>query len=131
MIKRTILLSFFVAMSLHSSAQDVSGWKELVIKTPILNEWTVFKINRWIHCLEGVHLSGYHQSSSCLLIKYDTSKIIDPAIIKVVISYLNQKMNSQVISGYTIYDIVDDKYVNPDLIKANAIVEPIKNKGGT
>jgi hypothetical protein len=131
MIKRTILFSFFVAMSLHSSSQIVSGWKELVIKTPILNEWTVFKINRWIHCLEGVHLSGYHQSSSCLLIKYDTNKIIDPTIIKVVISYLNQKMNSQVISGYTIYDIVDDKYVNPDIIKANAIIEPIKNKGGT
>jgi hypothetical protein len=130
MIKRTILLSFFVAMSLHSSSQNVSGWKELVIKTPVLNEWTVFKINRWIHCLEGVHLSGYHQSSSCLLIKYDTSKIIDPAIIKVVISYLNQKMNSQVISGYTIYDIVDNKYVSTDLVKSKTITNNSKNKGG-
>jgi hypothetical protein len=130
MIKRTILLSFFVAMSLYSSAQNVSGWKELVIKTPLLNEWTVYKINRWMHCLDGVHLSGYHQSSSCLLIKYDTDKILDPTIIKVVISYLNQKMKSEVLNGYTIYDIVDDKYVNPDLIKAKADVKPIKNKGG-
>jgi hypothetical protein len=130
MIKRTILISFFIAMSLHSSAQSVSGWKELVIKTPVLNEWSVFKINRWIHCLEGVHLSGYHQSSSCLLIKYDTSKIIDPAIIKVVISYLNQKMNSQVISGYTIYDIVDDKYVSTDPVKSKTITKNSKNKGG-
>jgi hypothetical protein len=130
MIKRTILLSFFVAMSLYSSAQNVSGWKELVIKTPVLNEWTVYKINRWMHCLDGVHLSGYHQSSSCLLIKYDTDKILDPTIIKVVISYLNQKMKSEVLNGYTIYDIVDDKYVNPDLIKAKADVKPIKNKGG-
>ena len=130
MIKRTILFSFFVAMSLHSSAQNVSGWKELVIKTPLLNEWTVYKINRWMHCLDGVHLSGYHQPSSCLLIKYDTDKILDPTIIKVVISYLNQKMKSEVLNGYTIYDIVDDKYVNPDLIKAKADVKPIKNKGG-
>ena len=130
MIKRTILLSFFVAMSLYSSAQNVSGWKELVIKTPVLNEWTVYKINRWMHCLDGVHLSGYHQSSSCLLIKYDTDKILDPTIIKVVISYLNQKMKSEVLNGYTIYDIVDDKYVNPDLIKAKADVKTIKNKGG-
>jgi hypothetical protein len=130
MIKRTILLSFFVAMSLHSSSQNVSGWKELVIKTPVLNEWTVFKINRWIHCLEGVHLSGYHQSSSCLLIKYDTSKIIDPAIIKVVISYLNQKMKSEVLSGYTIYDIVDDKYVSTDPVKSKTITKNSKNKGG-
>jgi len=130
MIKRTILLSFFVAMSLYSSAQNVSGWKELVIKTPLLNEWTVYKINRWMHCLDGVHLSGYHQSSSCLLIKYDTDKILDPTIIKVVISYLNQKMKSEVLNGYTIYEIVDDKYVNPDLIKAKADVKPIKNKGG-
>jgi len=130
MIKRTILLSFFVTMSLHSSAQNVSGWKELVIKTPLLNEWTVYKINRWMHCLDGVHLSGYHQSSSCLLIKYDTDKILDPTIIKVVISYLNQKMKSEVLNGYTIYDIVDDKYVNPDLIKAKADVKTIKNKGG-
>ena len=130
MIKRTILLSFFVAMSLHSSSQNVSGWKELVIKTPVLNEWTVFKINRWIHCLEGVHLSGYHQSSSCLLIKYDTSKIIDPAIIKVVISYLNQKMKSQVLSGYTIYDIVDNKYVSTDPVKSKTIKKKSKNKGG-
>ena len=130
MIKRTILLSFFVAMSLHSSSQNVSGWKELVIKTPVLNEWTVFKINRWIHCLEGVHLSGYHQSSSCLLIKYDTSKIIDPAIIKVVISYLNQKMKSQVLSGYTIYDIVDNKYVSTDPVKSKTITKNSKNKGG-
>ena len=130
MIKRTILLSFFVAMSLYSSAQNVSGWKELVIKTPLLNEWTVYKINRWMLCLDGVHLSGYHQSSSCLLIKYDTDKILDPTIIKVVISYLNQKMKSEVLNGYTIYDIVDDKYVNPDLIKAKADVKTIKNKGG-
>jgi len=130
MIKRTILLSFFVTMSLYSSAQNVSGWKELVIKTPVLNEWTVYKINRWMRCLDGVHLSGYHQSSSCLLIKYDTDKILDPTIIKVVISYLNQKMKSEVLNGYTIYDIVDDKYVNPDLIKAKADVKPIKNKGG-
>ena len=130
MIKQTILLSFFVAMSLYSSAQNVSGWKELVIKTPVLNEWTVYKINRWMHCLDGVHLSSYHQSSSCLLIKYDTDKILDPTIIKVVISYLNQKMKSEVLNGYTIYDIVDDKYVNPDLIKAKADVKPIKNKGG-
>ena len=130
MIKRTILLSFFVTMSLYSSAQNVSGWKELVIKTPLLNEWTVYKINRWMHCLDGVHLSGYHQSSSCLLIKYDTDKILNPTIIKVVISYLNQKMKSEVLNGYTIYDIVDDKYVNPDLIKAKADVKTIKNKGG-
>ena len=130
MIKRTILLSFFVTMSLYSSAQNVSRWKELVIKTPLLNEWTVYKINRWMHCLDGVHLSGYHQSSSCLLIKYDTDKILDPTIIKVVISYLNQKMKSEVLNGYTIYDIVDDKYVNPDLIKAKADVKTIKNKGG-
>jgi hypothetical protein len=130
MIKRTILLSFFVAMSLHSSSQNVSGWKELVIKTPVLNEWTVFRINRWIHCLEGVHLSGYHPSSSCLLIKYDTSKIIDPAIIKVVISYLNQKMKSEVLSGYTIYDIVDDKYVSTDPVKSKTITKNSKNKGG-
>jgi hypothetical protein len=130
MIKRTILLSFFVAMSLHSSSQNVSGWKELVIKTPVLNEWTVFKINRWIHCLEGVHLSGYHQSSSCLLIKYDTSKIIDSAIIKVVISYLNQKMKSEVLSGYTIYDIVDNKYLSTDQVKSKTITKKSKNKGG-
>jgi len=130
MIKRTILLSFFVAMSLHSSSQNVSGWKELVIKTPVLNEWTVFKINRWIHCLEGVHLSGYHQSSSCLLIKYDTSKIIDPAIIKVVISYLNQKMKSEVLLDYTIYDIVDNKYVSSDPVKSKIITKKSKNKGG-
>lgn len=130
MTKRTILLSFFVAMSLHSSSHNVSDWKELVIKTPVLNEWTVFKINRWIHCLEGVHLSGYHQSSSCLLIKYDTSKIIDPAIIKVVISYLNQKMKSEVLSGYTIYDIVDDKYVSTDPVKSKTITKNSKNKGG-
>jgi hypothetical protein len=120
MVKRTILLSFFVAMSLHSSAQNVSGWKELVIKTPVLNEWTVYKINRWMHCLDGVHLSGYHQSSSCLLIKYDTYKILDSTIIKVVISYLNQKIKSEVLNGYTIYDIVDDKYVNPDLMKSES-----------
>jgi hypothetical protein len=130
MTKRTILISFFVAMSLHSSSQNVSGWKELVIKTPVLNEWTVFKINRWIHCLEGVHLSGYHQSSSCLLIKYDTSKIIDSAIIKVVISYLNQKMKSEVLSGYTIYDIVDNKYVSTDKVKSKTITKKSKNKGG-
>ncbi|MFM2155866.1 MAG: hypothetical protein RL516_615, partial [Bacteroidota bacterium] len=101
-----------------------------VIKTPVLNEWTVFKINRWIHCLEGVHLSGYHQSSSCLLIKYDTSKIIDSAIIKVVISYLNQKMKSEVLSGYTIYDIVDNKYVSTDKVKSKTITKKSKNKGG-
>lgn len=130
MIKRTILLSMFLAMNLTSSAQNAIEWKELIIKTPTLNEWTVFKINRWMHCLEGVHLSGYYQPSSCLLIKYDTQKILDPAIIKVVISYLNQKMKSEVLSGYTIYDIVDNKYVANEPIKSNTIIKTSKNKGG-
>jgi len=130
MIKRTIILSMFLAMNFISSAQNSSEWKELIIKTPTLNEWTVFKINRWLHCLDGVHLSGYYQPSSCLLIKYDTSKIIDPAIIKVVISYLNQKMKSEVLSGYTIYDIVDNKYVANEPIKSNTIIKTSKNKGG-
>jgi hypothetical protein len=130
MIKRTILLSVFLAMNLASSAQCIIEWKELIIRTPKLNEWTVFKINRWLHCLDGVHLSGYYQPSSCLLIKYDTSKIIDPAIIKVVISYLNQKMKSEVLSGYTIYDIVDDKYIANEPIKSKTIIKTSKNKGG-
>jgi hypothetical protein len=129
MIKRITILSLFVAMSLSSSSQS-SEWKELIIKTPTLNEWTVFKINRWLHCIEGVHLSGYYQPSSCLLIKYDTQKILDPAIIKVVISYLNEKMKSEVISGYTIYDIVDNKYVNTDPIKSATVLKKSKNKGG-
>lgn len=130
MIKRTILLSMFLAMNLASSAQGIIGWKELIIKTPTLNEWTVFKINRWLHCLDGVHLSGYYQPSSCLLIKYDTSKIIDSAIIKVVISYLNQKMKSEVLSGYTIYEIVDNKYISSDPVKSKKIIKTSKNKGG-
>ena len=121
MIKRTILVSMFLAMNLVSSAQNSIGWKELIIKTPTLNEWTVFKINRWLHCLDGVHLSGYYQPSSCLLIKYDASKIIDHAIIKVVISYLNQKMKSEVLAGYTIYEIVDNKYIANDPIKSKTI----------
>ena len=130
MIKRTILLSMFLAMNLASSAQGIIEWKELIIKTPTLNEWTVFKINRWLHCLDGVHLSGYYQPSSCLLIKYDTSKIIDSAIIKVVISYLNQKMKSEVLSGYTIYEIVDNKYIRSDPVKSRKIIKTSKNKGG-
>ena len=130
MIKRTILLSVFLAMNLASSAQGIIEWKELIIKTPTLNEWTVFKINRWLHCLDGVHLSGYYQPSSCLLIKYDTSKIIDSAIIKVVISYLNQKMKSEVLSGYTIYEIVDNKYIRSDPVKSRKIIKTSKNKGG-
>lgn len=130
MIKRTIILSMFLAMNYVSSAQKSSEWKELIIKTPTLNEWTVFKINRWLHCLDGVHLSGYYQPSSCLLIKYDTQKILDPAIIKVVISYLNQKMKSEVLSGYTIYDIVDNKYVAPEPIKSQTVLKTSKNKGG-
>ena len=130
MIKRTIILSMFLALNLVSSAQNSGEWKELIIKTPTLNEWTVFKINRWLHCLDGVHLSGYYQPSSCLLIKYDTQKILDPAIIKVVISYLNQKMKSEVLSGYTIYDIVDNKYVATEPIKSQTILKTSKNKGG-
>ena len=122
MIKRTILLSLFLALNVVSSAQNSTEWKELIIKTPTLNEWTVFKINRWLHCLEGVHLSGYYQPSSCLLIKYDTQKILDPAIIKVVFSYLNQKMKSEVLSGYTIFDIVDNKYVATDPIKSTTVL---------
>ncbi len=106
----------FLTMNLASSAQSSGEWEELIIKTPRLNEWTVFKINRWLRCLDGVHLSGYYQPSSCLLIKYDTNKIIDPAIIKVVVSYFNQKIKSEVLSGYTICDIVDNKYVNPNAI---------------
>jgi hypothetical protein len=118
MIKSTILISLFIAMSLQLSAQNVSGWKELIIKTPTLNEWTVFKINRWLHCLDGVHLSGYYQPSSCLLIRYDTNKILDPNIINLVISCLNLKMKSEVLNGYTIYEIVDNKYINPELAES-------------
>lgn len=101
-------------------AQDREGWKELIVKVPKLDEWSVYKINRQLKCLDGVHLSGYYQPTSCLLLKYDPKVLMDPEIVKVVIFRLNNKMKNFYLKGYTIFDVIDGKYIEKVKTKGKA-----------
>lgn len=56
-----VLASFFDPVL----AQDREGWKELIVKVPKLDEWSVFRINRQLKCLEEFILVD----------------IIDPAVV--------------------------------------------------
>ena len=80
MFKQTAIIIGFVSCTTGSFAQMNESWKEMVIKVATLDEWGVYKINRQLQCLEGLHFSGYYKPASCLLLKYDPRKILDPAI---------------------------------------------------
>jgi hypothetical protein len=108
-----LLSSFFEPVL----AQDREGWKELIVKVPKLNEWNVFKINRQLKCLDGVHLSGYHQPTSCLLLKYNPTILLDPEIVKVVLFRLNNKMKNHYVKGFTIFEVIDGKFIEHKKIK--------------
>ncbi len=86
---------------------------ELIISLPKLDDRCVYKINRQLACLEGLHFSGYYGPASCLLLKYDPDKILDPAIISTIVHHLNHKIKVQMIRGIRIYDVVDGKIDEP------------------
>jgi hypothetical protein len=110
---RKILQVLFMLMSVLASAQETTGWKELIISLPKLDDRCVYKINRQLACLEGLHFSGYYGPASCLLLKYDPDKILDPAIISTIVHHLNHKIKVQMIRGIRIYDVVDGKIDEP------------------
>jgi hypothetical protein len=107
---RFIPIFFLSVIFEPTMGQDREGWKELIIKVPKLDEWSVYKISRQLKCLDGVHLSGYYQPTSCLLLKYNPSILSDPEIVKVVLFRLNNKMKNHYVKGFTIFDVIDGKY---------------------
>lgn len=109
-----LLASFFDTVL----AQDREVWKELIVKVPKLDEWSVFKINRQLKCLDGVYFSGYYRPGSCLLLKYDPSVLMDPEIVKVVIFRLNNKMKNSYLKGFTIFEVIDGKFIEREKTKS-------------
>lgn len=109
MFKQTAIIIGFVSCSTGTFAQMNESWKEMVIKVATLDEWGVYKINRQLQCLEGLHFSGYYKPASCLLLKYDPRKILDPAIVPVVVYRLNQKLKNKILEDITIYEVIDGK----------------------
>lgn len=96
-------------ISVSCRAQQTNNWKELIITSPHLDSKIVYKISKQLACLQGLHFSGYYAPASCLLLKYDSTKIIDPNIISVLIHHLNYKMKVEMLKGTSIYDVVDGK----------------------
>ena len=78
-------------------AQDISKWKEIIINTQALDDDAINKINKQLTCLQGLHFSGYYAPASCLLLKYDPKKIIDPTIIYRMLYHLNCEMKITVL----------------------------------
>ncbi len=83
--------------------------KQLIVKVPPLNENNIITISRQMDCLPGVHFSGYASGVSCLLLRYDTSTVLDEIIITSTLHHLNKKLPLQIIRGITAYDVIDGK----------------------
>ena len=87
--------------------------KELIVNTPPLTEWAVFKIRRQLLCMEGVHFSGYDAHSSCLLLQYNPEKVAGGFILLDIMRGLNKPTKFREVTGYTIFEILDGKNINP------------------
>ncbi len=92
-----------------SFAQENNLYSELIVQVPKLTEWKAFKISRQLNCLEGLRYLGYFKERSCLLFHVDAKKIADINIITTTIHHLNEKMKTDEIKGYSIYDVLDNK----------------------
>ncbi len=123
MLKKALIVIGFVSCTTGAFAQMNESWKELIIKVASLDEWAVYKINRQFQCLEGLHFSGYYKPASCLLLKYDPRKILDPAIVPVVVYSLNKKLKNIILEDITIYEVIDGKI---DPASSNTPKKPIK-----
>ncbi len=93
-----------------SYAQENIVYRELIVHTPELSEWEVYKISRQLNCIEGLRYLGYFKAGSCLLLHVDASRIANTDIITTTIHHLNKKMKTNEVKGYSIYDILDNKY---------------------
>jgi hypothetical protein len=93
-----------------SYGQDKTVYHELIVQVPELTEWKVFKISKQLACLDGLRFLGYFQAGSCLLLHIDGNKISNSDIITTTIHHLNEKLKTNEVKGYTIYDVLDNKY---------------------
>lgn len=93
-----------------SYGQDKIVYRELIVQVPELSEWKVYKISKQLACLDGLRYLGYFKAGSCLLLHVDATKIPDTDIITTTIHHLNEKLKTNQIKGYSIYDILDNKY---------------------
>ena len=91
------------------NAQENTSYHELIVQVPKLTEWKAFKIRRQLDCLDGIRFLGYYKERSCILLHVDPKKITNTKIITTTIHHLNEKMKTDEIKGYSIYDVLDDK----------------------
>ncbi len=105
---RVLILSVFL---LSAAVVRADKNTELILKVPSLNEASVNRIRIQLSCLEGVRFCGYHVESSCLLLVYNKNTVSDPDIIATLVCALNRKMEVLPLKGYSIYDVIDGKYV--------------------
>ena len=102
-------LFFFLFSCSVAHAQTTNSFNELIVQVPDLTEWKVYKISKQLSCLDGLRYLGYFKDGSCLLFHVDSKKIADTNIIITTIHHLNEKMKTDVIKGFSIYEVLDDK----------------------
>lgn len=103
---RSLTLSLLLLLlSTFAGAQDL--WKEHILKTSRLDEWTVHKISRQLTGLPGIRFVGYCRQASCLLIKYDPSQIRSVKVIKGLILGAHSPMRLTEVKGYSFYEVID------------------------
>lgn len=101
-----IFIAFIFCCSI-GYAQQKTTYRELIVHVPELTEWKVYKISKQLACLDGLRFLGYFKERSCLLLHVDTKKIACADIITTTIHHLNEKLNTEEINGYSIYQVLD------------------------
>jgi hypothetical protein len=99
------LLMLMVFFCLKCSGQQ----QQLILKVSQLSEQSVVRISEKLNALQGVHFSGYVQHASCLLIRYDTQSVKNPAVIYKALYAADKKMKYTVVEGLTAYDVIDGR----------------------
>lgn len=102
------VFSILLVLGLSSSglrAQEV--WKEHILKTSRLDEWTVSKISRQLSGLNGIRFVGYCRKASCLFVKYDPAAVRSVKVIRGLILGAHSPLRLTEVKGYTFYDVID------------------------
>lgn len=86
-------------------AQEV--WKEHILKTSRLDEWTVNKISRQLSGVNGIRFVGYCRQASCLFVKYDPAAVRSVKVIRGLILGAHSPLRMTEVKGYTFYDVID------------------------
>lgn len=102
---RGLLVIAIFLISMNCFSQE----RQLIVRIPPQTEFRIWRIKSQLECFKGIHFSGYHAESSCLMMKYDIRYVRDKRWITRTLRHLNGRMKTEILNGLSIYDVVEGK----------------------